>query len=85
MLYPVRDFLVFSGAEIQPQISAPFAFEFRRLFPNFEKKKLLLFFKKYFHSVTTHTSYMVAIHYHCILFLLQFNGKVCAIANLFSY
>ena len=48
-------------------------------FPNFEKNHVLIFFLFEdwdFHSVTTHTSYMMTIYYHCILFLLQyFDGK----------
>ena len=46
-------------------------------------KKIYFFLKIEIFIQSPHTSYMVTIYYHCILFLLQFNGKVCVITNLF--
>ena len=60
LLYPVKD----SFGVLKGRNSAPFPLDLGDLFPNFEKKIsifiFLLFFFKDFHSVTTHTSYMVA-------------------------
>ena len=64
--------------------STRFPMEFRWLFSQFFKKKSQsskkIFFVEdldfHFHSVTTHTIYMIKIYYHWILFLLQFfDGK----------
>ena len=61
--------------------SALFPMEYRWLFSQFWKKNpnlqknFFFFFEDWdFHSVTTHTSYMVTIYYNWILFLLHFCG-----------
>ena len=68
-------------------ISAPLPMECKSVFPDLKK---ILHFKKTFledwdfNSVTTHTSYMVTIYHHCILFLLHcLMAKVCVIDILF--
>ena len=57
-------------------------------FSQFEEKilnqKNIFFFKLSF-SHHTHTSYMLTIYYHCILFSFKFMAIVCVIANLFLY
>ena len=43
-----------------------------------KKKKIFFFFffrETLFHSVTTQTQAVVTIYYHCIVFLLPFNGN----------
>ena len=63
-------FWVSPGAEIWPH----FQWNLGDFFPNFGKKNI--FYEDWdFHSVNTHTSYMVTFYYHCILFFLQFNGN----------
>ena len=78
-MYLGRDFFVcVLRGEIQPQTQ----WNLGALFHNFEKKIPNFLFED---SDFTHTSYMVTFYYHCILFLIQFNGNsICTvIANLF--
>ena len=41
------------------------------------------FFREtHFHSLTTQMQAIVTIYYHCIIFLLLLNAKVCVMATL---
>ena len=75
-------FFVFSGAQSQWNLGD--YFPILKKIPIFKKKNF--FFEDLdFHSVTTHTSYMVTPYYHCIYFSFNLMAKVCVIANLFFY
>ena len=66
---------------MQEYFSAPFPVEFRSPFPNFANKifkKKKNFEDRDFHSINTHTSYMVTFSFNLM-------AIVCVIANLFLY
>ena len=76
--YPTHTLMVrFQDFFLHFQLNLVTFFPFLKKNPNLPKKKKIFFFEDCdFHSVTTHTSYMMTIYSHCILFLLQFfDGK----------